>query len=387
MHATFSKSLILAFALTMPALGIAADLSAPRASAATDSADMRAQRQELDQMREQMHELSRKMADLSQKMGDVGPRAYAWRYLGDPDRGMLGIVMTPDKHGMHVDAVTPGGPAEKAGVRDGDLIVAVDGKPVDAKSDSDGIPEIAKLKIGQSVRLTLRRDGGKTERNIRVKAERREPFNLAYALGNSGDMAQLRWAGRGDPLPKDFDKDVRVQVEHAMHEARIARHAGDQARHALEHFRFSTPWWGLNLVSLNPDLGRYFGTDKGVLVLSANDDAFKGLKSGDVLLTVAGQQTQRPEDALRALRERPTGSDVKVRVMREHKSLTVNVKVPDIKNIFVPPPPPPPPPPPAPPVPENAPPPPAPGLTPVPPVPATPPAPPAPPDDDGMQML
>ncbi|MEO8802452.1 MAG: PDZ domain-containing protein, partial [Rudaea sp.] len=175
MHATLCKSLILTFALALPALGSAADAATPPAAASTSATDMRLQRQELDQMRDQMRELSRKMADLSHKMGDVGPRAYAWRYLGDPDRGMLGIVMTPGKTGLHVDAVTPGGPAEKAGVRDGDLIVAVDGKRVDAKIDSDDIPDFVKLKVGDVVKLTVSRNDGTTELQIGVKAERREP--------------------------------------------------------------------------------------------------------------------------------------------------------------------------------------------------------------------
>lgn len=364
MVTTLCRNLILAFALAVPALGIAADTSAPPAPATATATDMRAQHQQLDQMRDQMRELSRKMAELSHKMGDVGPRAYAWRYLGDPDRGMLGIVMTPGKNGMHVDAVTPGGPAEKAGVRDGDILVAIDGKPIDIKHGDDSIPQFANLKIGQMVKLTIRRNDSKIESNIGVKAERREPFNLAYALGN--------------PLPKDFDKNIRVQVEQAMREAHVAQRAGDEARKAMVHFRFSTPWWGLNLVSLNPDLGHYFGTDKGVLVLSADDDSFKGLKSGDVLLAVGGQNVQRPEDALRALREQAAGSDVKVRIMRQHKSLTLNIKAPDVKSIFVPPPPPPPPAPPEPPVP---------GIAPPPPAPPAPPPPPARPIDDGTQML
>lgn len=354
MHATLCKHLFLAFALIgTPALCVAADTVAPVAPDSANARDMRAQHQELDQLREQMQELSRKMANLSQKMGDVGPRAYAWRYLGNPDRGMLGIVMTPEKDGLRVDAVTPGGPAEKAGIHDGDVIVAVDGKPVNDQRSSDAPPPFSSLKIGQTVKLAVRRNGGKTQLDVGVKAERREPFNFAYAFGN--------------PLPKDFDKNVRVQVEQAMRQARVAERADDQVRHAMAHFRLSTPWWGLNLVSLNPDLGNYFGTDKGVLVLSADDDAFKGLKSGDVLLAVAGQTVQRPEDALRALREQPTGSEVKVRVLRQHKSLTLDVKAPDVKAMFVPPPPPAPP---APPSPE---------IPPTPPVPPAPIAPPPPP--------
>src|SRR5215469_2710311 len=83
------------------------------------AADTEQARKELEQMRQQMREMSRKMADLSAKLGDVGPRSYAYRYIGDPDRAVIGVVFSNNDNprGLRVDAVTPGGPAEKAGLR------------------------------------------------------------------------------------------------------------------------------------------------------------------------------------------------------------------------------------------------------------------------------
>src|SRR4029079_13452642 len=111
-------------ALALPGFASAADAPTPRESAA----DLTQQRPDLEQMREQMREMSRKMAQMQAKMGDVGPRTYAFRYLGDPDSGMVGIIFDNDKQGLRVKGVTPGGPAEKAGIKHGDVITDVDGK-------------------------------------------------------------------------------------------------------------------------------------------------------------------------------------------------------------------------------------------------------------------
>lgn len=337
---------------------------AAREKAETARADAQ---HELEQMRGQMRELSRKMADLSQRMGDVGPRDYAYRYLGDPDRGMIGLVLAPDKDGLRVQAVTPGGPADKAGVRDGDVLLAIDGKKL--AGDDAARDTLHDLKIGQHVKLVVAHEG--KSRDIALKAERREPADFAYAFGDLHDLAKL---GASGWVANDVDGKVRKQVEIAMRRAGDATaRAGDRVRFALDNLNFSTPWWGLNLASLNPDLGGYFGTDQGVLVLSADADSFKGLKSGDIVQDVAGHKVTRPEDALRLLREAPTGSEVKVQVLRQRKPLLLSLKTPSFKAIFVPPPPP-------------APAPPAPPAMPAPPaVPApAPPPPPPPPDDDEM---
>ena len=128
MNRIFPKVSLLAFALALSANSNAADsvpataatarvnAEAGRKDAEAARVDAEGARRELEVMREQMHDLSRKMADVSAKLGDVGPRAYTYRYLGNPDRGMIGVVFNDDDSsgtkGLRVDAVTPGGPAD-----------------------------------------------------------------------------------------------------------------------------------------------------------------------------------------------------------------------------------------------------------------------------------
>src|SRR5256884_8997891 len=59
---------------------------------------------------------------------------------------------------------------------------------------------------------------------------------------------------------------------------------------------FGEPWGDLELVSLNPDLGDYFGTKEGILVVKAPADSTLPLKGGDVILSIGGREppTQTP---------------------------------------------------------------------------------------------
>jgi S1-C subfamily serine protease len=338
---------------------VAAAAAVPAAGKVAPAADAESTRAELAELRTQMQELSRRMAKLSGDLGDVGPRAYAYRYVGDPDRGMIGVVLAKDEHGLRVSAVTPGGPASKAGIRNGDVIMRVrdlDGPSGDSASFLN--EALRNLKVGQEVKLVVLREGKTSE--IAVKAERREPYNFTAAFG--GDM--------GDPgsLPPDFDKHIQEGVEMATRQAEravqkaqlnqeqavhIAEHATESAQRAMQRVRMSMPWWGLNLASLNPELGHYFGKDKGALVMSADADALPGLRGGDVITSVAGEPVVRAEDALRALRDQPSGKDVAIKLMRDRKVLALNIKAPEFKSIF--------------------------SMPPMPPMPATPPAPPPPP--------
>ena len=83
-------------AKAVPAPKAAATASATAAASASDAgmaapaAKAEAARKELADLRQQMQGLTRRMAELSSELGDVGPRAYAFRYIGESDRAMIG---------------------------------------------------------------------------------------------------------------------------------------------------------------------------------------------------------------------------------------------------------------------------------------------------------
>lgn len=350
-----------------PAAAPTAATPARGAIAPLDPAQAAEAREELGELRTQIGELSRRMADLSMKLGDVGPRAYAFRYLNEPDRAIVGVVLGA---GARIDALTPDGPAERAGLRSGDRITRINDEAIDAKDARKALDAarkgLADLKDGQEVRVGYARDG-EAGGEVRIKAQRREALNWPSLVAGADVDVDVGGAVVVDRQMRiDIDTNVRESMERArdaMATARLdaerAREAGrsgidaeqaratanearEQAKRALRHaeiaridsLRHAMPWWGISLAPLNAELGQYFGSDSGVLVLSANPDTLPDLKPGDVIRKVGGEAVARPEDALRALRDQPTGSTVPVDVLRERKALVLKVKVPEYKSIF-----------------------------------------------------
>ena len=128
------------------------------------------------------------------------PGGYAYAF-GDPDRPMIGISTRSsgkrDTLGLLVESVTRDGPADKAGIEEGDRLVSVNSvnlrlSAADAgESDMEGVAnrrlirELEKQKAGDEVELRVYRDGN--TRTIRVKTVAADELNretLGFATTN-----------------------------------------------------------------------------------------------------------------------------------------------------------------------------------------------------------
>ena len=118
-------------------------------------------------------------------------QGYAYSFTTDPDRPMIGVSTRTtgkrDSLGLMIESVTRGGPAEKAGIEEGDRLVSVNSvnlrlSPSDAgESDMDGVAnrrlirELEKQKAGDEVELRVYRDGN--TRTVRVKTVTADELN------------------------------------------------------------------------------------------------------------------------------------------------------------------------------------------------------------------
>jgi S1-C subfamily serine protease len=78
---------------------------------------------------------------------------------------------------------------------------------------------------------------------------------------------------------------------------------------------------------MNSDLGRYFGTAEGVLVIRAPADSRLGLKGGDVVVSVDGRPVASPGQLIRILGSYEGEEQFRMEVMRMKKKETVQGKV------------------------------------------------------------
>jgi serine protease Do len=70
------------------------------------------------------------------------------------------------KNGVLVQMVQPGGPAEKAGLKAGDIIISVDGRPI--KDGDDLVNEITSRHPGSTIRIGYLRDGKQGDASVTI---------------------------------------------------------------------------------------------------------------------------------------------------------------------------------------------------------------------------
>ena len=265
-----------------------------------------------------------------------------------------------------VDRVMRGSPAERAGVREGDVVVRLNG----AAPTEDAVERLSRgLEAGDTVRLALRRDG--REQEVRVVAE---PRRDVMVFGERGGEPLVLGEGmrrivvNTDTLRVHLDSlfnrmdSLRVEVRRMGPDERVFRFRGDsvtailrdsilrsfgreplvldgerlraEAMRGLEGVRPFTYAFepraiaGAELAEMNRDLGRYFRTERGLLVLQVSPStpaSRAGLEAGDVVVKAEGQDVETVSD-LREAFARADDELVRLEVIRQGRRRTLDVR-------------------------------------------------------------
>src|SRR5580692_2355051 len=113
-------------------------------------------------------------------------------------------------YGLVIERVEPGSPAEKAGLKGGDVITSVNGQPV--KTGNDLVNPIAQAAIGSKVKLTFVRDRSQKEATATVEDRTHVFPNTAGRMGDQpGEAAPSEFGLRVENLTKDRAQRVGME--------------------------------------------------------------------------------------------------------------------------------------------------------------------------------
>src|SRR4051812_8428998 len=209
------------------------------------------------------------------RRGDRVHRGYIGVAMQDVDEGVAAALGIPRNQGVLIRSVTPGGPAARAGIEQGDVVVSVAGQPVTPDQTLAYI--VAQQAIGARVPIELIRRGQRRTVNIAI-AERPAEEELAR-LGGGEDQA---------PAANDNGKPAAEPESTGQ--------------------RSTQQSLGLAVRALTPALAQQLqirdATLRGLVVggVDPNSDAGqKGLQPGDIILSIDQIPTPTPEAAATAV--------------------------------------------------------------------------------------
>jgi serine protease Do len=234
--------------------------------------------------------------------------------LRDVDQADVTRERLASQAGAVVTEVRGEGPAAKAGIKAGDIVVRFDGETV--RSARHLARLIDETPDGREVEATVIRAG--------------ERVNLKVAPQTANPLVDLRQLSELHNLPALRNLNERLQGLHVeVPRVEVPDFRFDFDRDFALRFGSRTPGrLGVTLQELTGQLGEYFGVSDGVLVTSVDEGSAArtaGLKAGDVITKVNGE----PATSAAELRRRLSASsgDVTITFTRERREQTVTVKM------------------------------------------------------------
>ncbi len=230
--------------------------------------------------------------------------------LNEPaPRAFLGINIANGREtggpveGVVIAGVTPGGAASAAGLQVDDVIVQIGEASLMAASESEANQKLlafmADVQPDDELKVIYLRDG--RAEHLTVTADELDPTMITEP---------------GLPFIRDLE--------------RLSRQFGEDFIEPLKYrWRHHGLFAGMELVAVTPQLGRYFGTDQGLLVVRGPDDENIDLQDGDVIREIGGRVPQDPDHAMRILRSYEAGEEVTIRIMRNQLENDVEFQFPE----------------------------------------------------------
>jgi membrane-associated protease RseP (regulator of RpoE activity) len=221
---------------------------------------------------------------------------YLGVYAEDISRQNMATYNLSQPRGVGVTQVAKDSPAEKAGLRKGDVILRLDGENVTSARKLNRL--ISEVAPDQTVRISISRGGAEQELSATV-GKRQNTMALLQGMGNADNAKLWKWEGpmlHGENFAFGFSNSRRL---------------------------------GISTSELTKQLADFFGVPggKGVLVTSVNEEepaAKAGIKAGDVITSIDGEAVDSSGDISRIISSKKEG-EVTVTFIRNKTQQSVRV--------------------------------------------------------------
>jgi serine protease Do len=219
--------------------------------------------------------------------------------LGEIDADRASALKLTEERGVEIKYVQEGGPADRAGLHPGDVLLAYNGETI--------------LGAQQFIRLVRETPAG---RHVKLQVWRSGKQQVVMITVGSAPTSILTAFPGFDPFP-DRPAAFMIEVPDTM-------------------VIWKNLVFGAEIESLDVQLAQYFGVKGGVLVRSVMKSlpAEKaGVRAGDVIVAVDEHAIATPHDIssyLRTMRE--GGKSISLSVVRDHKQRTVQLILQDIQR-------------------------------------------------------
>jgi C-terminal processing protease CtpA/Prc len=229
--------------------------------------------------------------------------AYMGVDIADVTSERLSALKLKDERGVEVTMVDQDAPAGKAGLKEHDVILNMNGTTVESGAQLRRM--IRETPAGRMVTLGISRDGQPLTLKVQL-ADRRK----SVAWGPK--PKDFKFEMPAMPAMPDFDVPVSVVVAHSSMRS------------------------GLMVENITPQLGEFFGVKngKGVLIRSVERGSRaekSGFRAGDVIVRVNDQQVRDTSDFSHAIRSASSGS-VTVGVVRDKREQNLTLTLPERKD-------------------------------------------------------
>ncbi len=223
-------------------------------------------------------------------------------YAQTIDEDLMEAFNLDHNRGALIKQVVPDSPADEAGLKQGDIIIKLGDKEL---IDSDDLSKtVMAMSPGDDVDILIIRDG--KEKTVQA------------TLG-SGDKDNFP--------PKQIFKWFGKQNQGGPH--------SKFRTYTFDEDDFKNSYIGLNLEKLTDQLGEYFGVKdgNGILITEVIEDSpakEAGLKAGDVIIKVDGEEIVDISDIQKAVRQKEKGEEVEITLLRNKKKKELTVEVAEV---------------------------------------------------------